>query len=155
MVELIKTVEPDLIARLVKLEKDAFGSGGMNEWHLVPVIRHGRVFVSRENNMVMGAVQYVLDWENPELAYMFGVSVAAEARGRGLGTELIAGSIQCLFAGKINEIELTVEAGNAAAIKVYKDKLGFVTTGFRQNEYGPGEDRLVMRLARDRFAARL
>ncbi|WP_371378430.1 GNAT family N-acetyltransferase [Sporomusa aerivorans] len=155
MVELVSRIEPRLLARLVELEQAAFGAGGMNEWHLVPIIRHGRVFVSRNNAEVLGAVQYILDWERPELAYMVGVSVAAEARGQGIGTGLITQSLNRLFADKIAEVELTVEANNAAAIKVYKEKLGFEITGFRENEYGQGEDRLVMILTRDRFKSKL
>lgn len=151
MVELITGTEPKLIARLVKLEQEAFGYGGMNEWHLVPIIRHGKVFVIKENDSVVGAVQYMLDWDKPELAYMVGVSVAAQVRGKGVGTKLLVESIQQLFADKITEVELTVEADNTAAVKVYKEKLGFEVTEFRENEYGPGQDRLVMVLTRDRF----
>lgn len=151
MVELVAEIEPKLLERLVELEREAFGDGGMNEWHLVPVIRHGRVFVSKDNDIVVGEVQYMLDWDNPGLAYLIGVAVAGEVRGKGVGTTLIAESMQHLFADKIDSIELTVEAGNVAAIKVYQEKLGFEVTDFRKNEYGPGQDRLVMVLARDKF----
>ncbi|CVK18253.1 GNAT family N-acetyltransferase [Sporomusa sphaeroides] len=151
MAELITTVEPVLLKRLVELEQEAFGSGGMNEWHLVPLMRHGRVFVSKKNDSVVGAVQYMRDWNRPELAYMVGVSVAPAARGQGIGTELLAESIQQLFADNFAEVELTVAADNAAAVKVYKEKLGFEVTGFRENEYGQGQDRLVMVLTRERF----
>ncbi|MBP2638566.1 MAG: GCN5-related N-acetyltransferase [Firmicutes bacterium] len=151
MVELVAEIEPKLLERLVELEREAFGDGGMNEWHLVPVIRHGRVFVSKDNGIVVGEVQYMLDWDNPGLAYLIGVAVAGEVRGKGVGTTLLAESMQRLFDDKIDSVELTVEAGNVAAIKVYQDKLGFEVTDFRKNEYGPGQDRLVMVLTRDKF----
>lgn len=155
MAELITAVEPALLERLVELEEEAFGCGGMNEWHLVPLLRHGRVFVSKKDDSVVGAVQYMRDWDKPELAYMVGVSVATAARGQGIGTELLADSIQQLFAEHFAEVELTVAADNAAAVKVYKEKLGFEVTGFRQNEYGQGQDRLVMMLTRERFTGTL
>ncbi len=155
MVELITTIETNLIERLVELEQEAFGYGGMNEWHLVPIIRHGRVFVSRDNDVIVGAVQYMLDWEKPELAYMVGVSVSGDARGRGIGSELLASSIKSLFEDKITAIELTVEADNIAAVKVYKEKLGFEVTEFRKNEYGLGQDRVVMVLAKDKFMGKM
>ncbi|WP_094605866.1 Mycothiol acetyltransferase [Sporomusa silvacetica DSM 10669] len=151
MVELIIEAEPKLMERLVELEQEAFGYGGMNEWHLVPIIRHGKVFVSKDNDVVVGAVQYMRDWDNPELAYMISVSVAGEARGKGIGTELLAKSIEILFDDKIIKVELTVEADNVAAVKVYKEKLGFEVTEFRKNEYGPGQDRLVMVLTKDKY----
>lgn len=151
MVELITVVEPKLLKRLIELEQEAFGYGGMNEWHLVPIIRHGRVFVIKENDIVVGEVQYMLDWDNPGLAYIIGVSVSGQVRGRGIGTKLLATSIQKLFEATITTVELTVEADNVAAVKVYREKLGFEVTEFRQNEYGPGQDRLVMVLTRDKF----
>lgn len=152
MVELVTEIEPKLLDRLVLLEKEAFGNGGMNEWHLVPVIRHGRVFVIKENDVVVGEVQYMLDWDKPGLAYLIGVAIAGEVRGKGIGTELLTKSIKSLFDDKVTTIELTVEADNLAAIRVYKEKLGFEVTDFRENEYGPGQDRLVMALTSDKFA---
>ena len=151
MAELITAIDQKLLERLVELEQEAFGCGGMNEWHLVPLIRHGRIFVSKNNDIVVGAVQYMRDWNKPELAYLVGISVAAEARGKGIGTKLLAESIQNLFEDKFAEVELTVAADNSAAVKVYKEKLGFEVTEFRQNEYGQGQDRLVMVLTRERF----
>ena len=43
-------------------------------------------------------------------------------------------------------VELTVSPNNAAALKLYQGKLGFKTIGFRKDEYGPSEDRLLLRL---------
>lgn len=50
--EWVKTVDPALIQRLVELEREAFGVGGLNEWHLVPFIRHGRVYIVRKNQEI-------------------------------------------------------------------------------------------------------
>jgi len=151
MVEIVKELEPNLINRLVELEREAFGSGGMNEWHLVPIIRHGRVFIIKNEKIVVGAVQYMLDWDNPQRAYMIGASVAKDARGKGIGTQLLTKSIKSLFEDKVIEVELTVAADNKAAVKVYREKLGFEATELRQNEYGQGQDRLVMVLTYDSF----
>ncbi|HWR44486.1 GNAT family N-acetyltransferase [Sporomusa sp.] len=147
MVELITTYDNALIERLVQLETEAFGSGGINMWHLVPLIRHGRVYVIRKNESVVGTVQYMLDWDNPRKAYMLGVSVSREHRGLGIGTELLRESFIALTGENVEEVELTVAPGNVAAINVYENKLGFVVTEFRKNEYGEGEDRLAMRMS--------
>lgn len=146
MIELITTFDRETIRRLVELEAAAFGAGGMNEWQLVPLIRHGHVYVTRKEGKVIGAVQYMRDWHNPQKAYMIGVSIAQEQRGRGAGTGFIKETFNLLAAEGIKEVELTVAPANAAAIKVYEGKLGFTVTEFRRNEYGPGEDRLVMKL---------
>lgn len=146
MIELVQKVEPELLKRLVAMESDAFGQGGMNEWHLVPLIRHGRVFIVRRNQEVVGLIQYMLDWSSPQKAYMVGVSIDKEWRGRGVGTELLKESFTRLQQENIKEIELTVDPANIPAVAIYEKKLGFVTTELRDNEYGEGEDRLVMKL---------
>jgi ribosomal-protein-alanine N-acetyltransferase len=145
MVELVKNFDQKLIQRLVQLESEAFGVGGMNEWHLVPFIRHGRVYITRsQEEEVIGLVQYFLDWNHPQKAYMMGVSITKEYRGKGLGTRFIKETFAALAKERIKEVELTVDPKNIAAVKVYQNKLGLQVIDFRKNEYGDGEDRLVM-----------
>ena len=152
MIELVRTLEPELIKRLVQLDKEAFGEGGMNAWHLVPLIRHGRVYILKKDKEITGSIQYMLDWDSPRKAYMVGVSIAKELRGLGLGTKLLTKSLTALSNEKIEEVELTVDPNNAGAVKVYESKLGFKVTHLRKNEYGEGEDRLVMLLSLANFA---
>jgi ribosomal-protein-alanine N-acetyltransferase len=147
MLELIQDNEKKIIARLVQLDADAFGRGGLSEWHLVPMIRHGRVFVWKEDEVIVGSVQYILDWDHPRKAYMFGVSVAKGWRGRGVGAALLKESFRALYREKMEDVELTVDPENTAALKLYRDKLGFVDTEYLANEYGEGENRLVMKLS--------
>jgi len=147
MIERVEKIEPKLIQRLVQLDKEAFGEGGMNAWHLVPLIRHGRVYVLKEDRAIVGSIQYMLDWASPRKTYMVGVSIAKEFRGLGLGTQLLTKSLQILFSENMEEVELTVDPTNVGAVKIYESKLGFKVTGSRKNEYGDGEDRLVMALS--------
>lgn len=146
---MLEKVDAALLQRLVQLEADAFAAGGLNEWLLVPFIRHGRVYVASEQQRAVGLIQYMRDWGNPYKAYLIGVSIAKEMRGQGLGTILLRTSLQALKKENITEVELTVDPKNHAAIKVYEEKLGFVTKCSRINEYGAGENRLVMSLLLD------
>ncbi|SFL66070.1 GNAT family N-acetyltransferase [Pelosinus propionicus] len=155
MIELVKNVEPDLVKRLVELEISAFDDGGLNKWHLVPLIRHGRVFIIRKDQEVVGLIQYMLDWDCPQRAYMVGVSTDKNFRGKGLGTRLIEESFKSLYREDITEIELTVDPKNAAAVAIYEKKLGFQIIELRENEYGPGENRLIMKLQLDNFMQKL
>lgn len=150
-IELIKNADLEVQKRLVYLENQAFGSGGLNEWHLIPLIRHGRVFAARKGQTIIGVIEYMLDWDNPRKAYMIGVSIAKEARGQGLGTELIKRTLQILSRENLTEVELTVHPENLAAIRVYENKLGFKTEELRTDEYGHGEDRLVMTLSLENY----
>jgi len=147
MIELVREIESKLIQRLVQLEKEAFGEGGMNAWHLVPLIRHGRVYVLKKEFEIVGLIQYMLDWDSPQKAYMVGVSISKDFQGLGLGTELLKKSLKALYRENIEKVELTVDRNNVAAVKIYESKLGFKVMGCRKDEYGEGEDRLVMILS--------
>ena len=146
-VDLLQTVDLSLITRLVQLEQEAFGIGGLNEWHLVPFIRHGKVYIIRQKEEIVGLIQYMRDWDNPRKAYLMGVSIAKEMRGKGLGTTLIRASLQEIKKEDIVDVELSVDPENQNAIKVYNEKLGFVMKETRIDEYGAGEKRLVMHLS--------
>ncbi len=146
-VDLLQTVDLSSITRLVQLEREAFGIGGLNEWHLVPFIRHGKVYIIRQKEEIVGLIQYMRDWDTPRKAYLMGVSIAKEMRGKGLGTTLIRASLQEIKKEDIVEVELTVDPENQNAIKVYNEKLGFVMKETRIDEYGAGEKRLVMHLS--------
>jgi len=146
MIELVRTMEPELIARLVELETEAFGPGGLTVWNLEPLIRHGRVYVYRLDNKIVGVVHYMLDWDRPKKAYMVGVSISKELRGQGIGAQLLEESFEALCKENIDEVELTVDPDNIAGVKLYETKLGFLVTDFKHDEYGEGEGRLVMKL---------
>ena len=146
-VELLESVDLKLLQKLVQLEKEAFDVGGLNEWNIVPFIRHGRVYVAKQQQEVVGLIEYMRDWDNPRKSYLVGISIAKEMRGQGLGTILLHNSLQLLKKENIEEVELTVDPENLAAIKVYEEKLGFVKKDFRLDEYGAGENRLVMILS--------
>ena len=145
-VELLENIDLTLLQRLVQLEKEAFGIGGLNEWSLLPFIRHGRVYIAKQQQEVVGLIEYMRDWSNPHKAYLVGVSIAKEMRGQGLGTILLHTTLRLLEKENIEEIELTVDPKNLGAIKVYEEKLGFIKKSFRVDEYGAGENRLVMSL---------
>lgn len=155
MLELVTTTDAEIIQRLVDLEREAFHIGGMNEWHLVPLIRHGRVYVYKRGQEIVGTVQYMKHWDDLQTVYMVGTSVASHVRGQGVGTRLLVESLLLLAEEGITEVELTVDPQNKAAISIYENRLGFVSTEFRPNEYGVGEDRLIMHLALSKLAGRL
>lgn len=147
MIELVQTADPDLIERLVNLEINSFGEGGLNKWHLIPLIRHGRVFIIREDREIAGLVEYMLDWEDPRKAYMVGVSTDKRWRGQGIGTRILKESFAWLQGEGIKEIELTVAPNNIAAVTIYEKKLGFQIVELRTDEFGQGENRLIMKLS--------
>jgi ribosomal-protein-alanine N-acetyltransferase len=145
MIEQLRENDLSAVAAIVELDAQAFGSGGLNAWHLLPLIRHGLVFIYREQSQIAGSVQYMRDWSKPDSAYMYGITVGKTWRGRGIAGRLIAESLAILVQLGIKCVELTVAPENTAARRIY-ERLSFRQTDYRENEYGPGEHRLVMQL---------
>lgn len=143
-IEVINCNDVKIVSRFVQIEKNAFGQNGLDEWGIVPFIRHGLVIALKLDNEVIGGVQFIRDWRKPCHAYLFGIAVDPAFRGKGYGTRFLSDCCKLLKDDGINSVELTVDATNHVAIRVYKDKLGFQTMDTRIAEYGIGEDRLVM-----------
>ncbi|KYZ77388.1 acetyltransferase [Anaerosporomusa subterranea] len=146
MIEQIQDIELTTLNRLALLDNAAFGIGGLNAWHLAPLIRHGRVFVFWQDSEIAGSVQYMLDWDHPDTAYMVGITVDQRRRGQGIASKLLRESFHSLRQQNLRLIELTVAPDNVVALRLYETKLGFSRTGYRENEYGAGEHRLVLTL---------
>ncbi|KAK9841808.1 hypothetical protein WJX81_004521 [Elliptochloris bilobata] len=71
------------------------------------------------------------------------LAVLPEFRRRGVGTELVRELVRgsCRAGGTVL---LEVRAGNAAAVALYQQRLGFATVGRRRGYYADGEDALLM-----------
>ena len=72
--------------------------------------------------------------------------VAADQRGRGLGTLLVEALVEELISRGAEEIFLEVEATNGPARSVY-GKCGFAEYNSRKNYYGVGRDAILMKRA--------
>jgi len=97
MVELIRSVDPQLLKKLIDIEISNFGAdAGLNEWTLVPLIRHGRVFAIWNNGEPLGLCQYILDWDKARSAYLVGLSIKSEFRNKGYAIILMTESMKCL-----------------------------------------------------------
>jgi RimJ/RimL family protein N-acetyltransferase len=63
---------------------------------------------------------------------VLGMGLLPRFRGRGLGTKLIARTLQASRAFGLTRVELTVRQDNANAIALY-EKVGFVVEGVQRN----------------------
>lgn len=136
--------DTDTVSRLVEIETNAFGPNGLSEWEIVPFIRHGLVIALKADDKIIGGAQFFRDWKHPDHAYLFGIAVDPDYRGKGFGTRFLSDCCLMLKEQGFKKVELTVDAANLPAVRVYKDKLKFETVETRLAEYGKGEDRLVM-----------
>jgi ribosomal-protein-alanine N-acetyltransferase len=143
-VRLIESPDTDTIARIAALEEEAFGRGGLNEWHLPVIARHGRLYILKYGEKIIGAASLIRDWEAGR-AFLFDFVIEKDARGRGYGRFLMEQLLVELKEQGIERLELTVAPDNIEAINLYKGS-GFQKSAVLADEYGCGEDRWLMSL---------
>lgn len=148
----IKDVNPNTLAEMVSLEKEAFGRAGLNEWTLPVFIRYGRVFLLLNEGEIVGVAELMKDWSNFDLAFLVGFSVRKEHRRKGWGKFFLTEIIERMRKEDLNSLYLTVSSANDAAVELYR-QLGFLQVALLRDEYGKGEDRLLMGLRLGDFKA--
>lgn len=138
----------DLLQRMVDFSSNVFGELGTGEWSLVPQIRHGNVFVLKEEGKkaITGVAVLMRDWEDVDKAYLFEYAIAEELQGQGLGYHFLHNICENLKDQGFKRVSLTVDTENEPAIRLYRDKLGFQLVHFSKNEYGSGNHRYIMEL---------
>jgi [ribosomal protein S18]-alanine N-acetyltransferase len=144
--KIIHKKDKEILDKLILIEEQAFGDAGLDEWVMVPFIRHGRIIALYYGDEIIGGAQFLKDWDHTENAYLYGIGIEKKYRGQGYGTWFLKSCIEELKKEGIKNIELTVDPRNSVAIKVYQEKLGFKITDERKHEYGSGEHRTVMEL---------
>ncbi|MDY0235196.1 MAG: GNAT family N-acetyltransferase [Gudongella sp.] len=147
-VYLVQDFDLKLLKGMVKFGLDIFGDLGMDEWGLVPQIRHGNVYVLTEEgkHQIVGLAILMRDWEDMYKAYLFDYAISEEYQGMGLGFEFLHIIVENLLDQGFDRMGLTVDVDNEPAIRLYRDKIGFEPVLYSIDEYGKGEDRFMMEL---------
>ncbi len=145
--EVIEVVDLDLplLEKLVILEEEAFGRGGLNEWTLPVFVKYGKVFLLKKGNEILGLSQILKSWHDSECAFIVGFSLTKKHRGKGFGKWFFTEILEALKKDRIKQVQLTASLDNLPALRLYK-KLGFIKIGEKANLYGKGENRLIMEL---------
>ena len=147
-VYLVQDYDLRLLNRVVNFGSDIFGDLSMDEWGLVPQIRHGNVFLLKEENhkRIIGLAILMRDWEDTEKAYLYDYAIAEDQRGQNLGYHFLKVIAANLAEQNFLKMSLTVDVDNEPAIRLYKDKIGFEIKHHSKDEYGKGHDRYIMQL---------
>lgn len=133
-----------LLDKLIALQGEAFGKLGLNESTLPTLIRYGRVFLLRTDKEIIGSAEFMRDWNNRDLIFLVGFSIKKSQRQKGMGKAFLGGALDRL-GSRASRIRLTVSPQNLAALGLYRH-FGFKEIGFYEDEYGAGEDRLLLEL---------
>ena len=131
--------KPHIVKALTRIEREAFAEGGMNEWFLSPFARYGKVFVLWVHGVdrPVGVAECMVIWDDPQCVHLFGFAIDKEWRCKGLGTRFFKRDLPRLTASWLRGVRADRFPENAAALKIYRDKLGFEAIGFHPDEYGP------------------
>ena len=153
-VYLVQDYDLKFLKQLVNFGQNIFGDLGMDEWGLVPQIRHGNVFVLKEENKrkLIGFAILMRDWEDTDKAYLFDYAISDEFQGQGLGYHFLVSICRNLIEQDFKHVSLTVDVDNPPAIKLYQEKMGFEVIEQRKDEYGKGHDRYIMNLNLQNFS---
>jgi o-succinylbenzoate synthase len=136
----------EVIEAIKELEVQGFGDGAFDEWVVVPFIRYGKAFVMRYEGKIVAYSMFMENWNKPYTAYFISTVMDKALQGKGFGTLFIKDCLELIKEEGIKKVELTVAPDNHKAIGIYTDKLGFTEVCLSKNEYGQGEDRILMEI---------
>ncbi|MHC3473315.1 GNAT family N-acetyltransferase [Streptomyces sp. 7R007] len=90
---------------------------------------------------------YVLVGTAPDRSrsWILGLGITRDERGRGYGRRLMLKVLEMLRGLQVPEVLLTVAPSNTAAIQLYETLDFKAEDSVREDYFGPGADRLVMR----------
>lgn len=134
---------PATLAEVIEIEKEAFGPGALDWWFMPVMIRYGRVFLLELDGQTIGLAHLLKEWSHSRTAFMTGLSVKSGFQGRGYGSYFLGGILEQLTEDGVSKVKLTVLKGNQHACRLYAGA-GFKVIGVLDDEYGPGEDRVLM-----------
>lgn len=133
------------INEILYLEKESFGElGAVDIWLLKPFIKYGKVLALQdENNKIIGVAEFIRGFDG-NIAYIYGICIHKKERGKGRGKIFLQEIKEYMNKKNIEKLELTVSPNNTGALNLYKGA-GFEIIEELKDEYGQGEDRVLMR----------
>lgn len=141
MISIDRMTETD-IKEVALLEQAAFSVPWSAEGFRDGLKRTDSVFVTaKEDGRIIGYCGCLQVLDEAEIT---NISVASEARNRGIGAQILESVFGICKENGARMMFLEVRAGNAAAIHLY-EKSGFTAIGVRKNFYEkPQEDAVIM-----------
>lgn len=141
----VEKPEPELIGSILDIEKAAFGNGALSDYVVVPLMRHGRIYVAvDEDGEPIASAYFIRDMQDTTLGYLLSVAVLPAFSGYEIGVALLDFAFADIKELGIERMQLTVDPANFKALSTYREKLGFTVAENSSDEYGTGDERLTM-----------
>jgi len=143
----LESFNNELLEKIKKLEIENLGvDAAVNEWQIPVIIRYGKFLVAEgDKDEIVGVCEIIRDWKEKKTAFIHSFYIVKKLRRSGIGKKLLAFAIKLLAKENFSSVELTVDPKNSAALNFYRYS-GFTVMERRKNEYGNGNDRLLMKL---------
>lgn len=138
--------DPTLIPVLTELDLLSYSEPTFSRYTLGGLMRFGRIFVIRADELIIGACHTFRGFDDPEEIVIFNMALRPGWRGHGLGTRLLAGVLERLRDHGIKRVVLAVASNNHRAIAVYRMKFGFQQVDLLANEFNNGQGYHLLRL---------
>ena len=145
-IKTIKDFNPELIENIKKLEIENLGNdAAINEWQIPVIIRYGKFIVAqlKKNGKIIGVCEILREWKETRAVFIHSFYVCVGYRNQGIGKKLLKSTLDILRDENFEQVELTVDAENKAAVNLYKG-FGFKAKETRLDEYGVGVNRNLM-----------
>ena len=138
----IREMQFDDLERVMEIERQNFSVPWTENGFFSFLMRNDTLFlVAEENEKILGYMGIMMVLDEGEIT---NVSVAEDARRRGVGRLLVQTMLDKMRAAGLTMIHLEVRKSNIPAIRLYEE-FSFVQDGERKNYYEePTEDAVLM-----------
>ena len=138
---LIRPANMDDLEQLVALEDRCFSTDKINRRSFTSFIKTdtARLIVAVDEEARLLGYALILMRQNTSVARLYSIAVEAEARGRGVGSQLLGGSEAIAKELECDRLSLEVRADNAKAISLYQ-RYGFMQEDELPGYYEDGAD---------------
>lgn len=141
----IRESDYDLLYQLADVEQELHPQGGRGLFEIFSYVRYGRVYAAVNDENIIGSIYFLRDFENPAKAFLYGVTVAPEYRGKRLAESLMLSAFADLKDAGVHMVEVTVNPRNEKAIKTYRDTLEFNVINLPEDADMEEEDFIILR----------
>ncbi|MBD5559572.1 MAG: GNAT family N-acetyltransferase [Clostridia bacterium] len=140
----IKERDYDLVEQLLKIDAAAYGDAALEIFDLVALLRHGRVYVAVEYDEVLGSVYFLRNFDDPDCAFLYSISIVDPEATPNLATSLLNIAFADMKSSGIKSVEVNVDPANYKALKTYRENLGFVASESMQSDLLGGDEILML-----------
>ncbi len=141
----VEQPDKDTISHILRIEKAAFGNGALTDYVVIPLMRHGRIYVAvDEDDVPVASAYFMRDMKDLDLAYLLSIAVLPAFSGYDIGIALLEYALSDIKDLSVAKVQLTVDPANFKALATYRERLGFKISERSSDEYGTGDDRLTM-----------